>query len=567
VRVAKPEEAGEDTRPRADLSDAETVTRYVANRLANARLLVTGGETGKGTLSVEVAHEALIRNWERLRGWLNEDREFLLWRQRLQVQVKEWEERGRDVDYLLRGTPLSEAERWLLGRPQDLTDPGQKFIRESIALRQHEHAEDEKHRQAEIENAKRLKEAAEARADVERELAEKARALAREQMERAEVERSSVKAAEEAKEAERARREARIVELENNRRKQRRLILIIAAVALIALALGVVALFGRRTAIEQKKLADDRLQNMHKMLEAIPEPEVKERLTLLYFSAEVKTLSRAQKTRLAIEIQRRASTTYAKPRVPAEYGLKLWTAGSTLRVRFLGGTEEQRNLVRETAPEWSKYANLKFEFGNDADAELRVTFDPSGGSWAYVGVEALGIPRDQPTINLGFVETGNTLHEFGHVLGLIHEHQSPNANLLWDRQKVYAYFKATQGWTKQEVDTGVFTRFQEIEYRPLDSDSIMMYYFPGEMFTDGVARGGKQALSKSDKEFGGKLYPFKWPEAVHFQRFPIRTPHRTQHRHPAFHEQTRQIRFGFSVMSRIASSRAQKIVCHVCAPG
>lgn len=179
VRVARPEEAGEDTRQRTDLSDADAVAKRVANMLADARLLVTSDEAKTGALTVEVAHEALIRNWERLRVWLNEDREFLLWRQRLQVQVAEWQERRQDVGYLLRGTPLSEAERWLLGRPQDLADAERHLIRESIALREREREEEEERRKAEIENARRLKEAAEARAEAERQRTAEQAAAAR----------------------------------------------------------------------------------------------------------------------------------------------------------------------------------------------------------------------------------------------------------------------------------------------------------------------------------------------------------------------------------------------------
>ncbi len=189
VRVARPEEAGEDTRQRADLSEVDTLEKRVADRLADGRLLVTGSQTKTGRLTVEVAHEALIRSWERLRGWLNEDREFLLWRQRLQVQVAEWQEHRWDAGYLLRGAPLSEAEHWFVGRSEDLTDAEQHLIRESIALREREREEEEQRRQAEIENARRLKDVADARAEAERELAEKAQALAKEQAKHAEVER------------------------------------------------------------------------------------------------------------------------------------------------------------------------------------------------------------------------------------------------------------------------------------------------------------------------------------------------------------------------------------------
>ena len=104
-----------------------------------AHLLVMGRpgcEGQKGRCTVEVAHEALIRNWHRLRGWLNEDREFLLWRQRTQIQVAQWEQHARDASYLLRGLSLSEAERWLVHRRQDLTSAEQVFLRDSVALRE-----------------------------------------------------------------------------------------------------------------------------------------------------------------------------------------------------------------------------------------------------------------------------------------------------------------------------------------------------------------------------------------------------------------------------------------------
>jgi WD40 repeat protein len=183
VRVARPEEAGEDTRQLADLTEADPVTKYVAKGLADARLLVTGGETKAGALTVEVAHEALIRNWLRLRVWLNEDREFLLWRQRLQVQAGEWHEHGQDAGYLLRGAPLSEAERWFIGRQNDLTDGERELIRESIALRERERQEEHQRRMSEVESARRLKEAAEAKAEAEQhraaEQARRARGLRR----------------------------------------------------------------------------------------------------------------------------------------------------------------------------------------------------------------------------------------------------------------------------------------------------------------------------------------------------------------------------------------------------
>ena len=172
VRVARPEEGAEDTRQRIELQPTDLVAEKVAQTLAGpeVRLLVMGrpeGEEPSGRQTVEVAHEALIRNWGRLRGWLNEDREFLLWRQRLQIQVEQWDEHKCDASYLLRGVSLSEGEQWLIGRRQDLTTTQQRLIQDSSALRKQEREEEERRRQAEIENANRMKETAEARAAAE----------------------------------------------------------------------------------------------------------------------------------------------------------------------------------------------------------------------------------------------------------------------------------------------------------------------------------------------------------------------------------------------------------------
>jgi formylglycine-generating enzyme required for sulfatase activity len=152
VRVARPEEGSEDTRRRITLLELDEEAQGVVRRLAAARLLVTGGsalrkgeaadridqtrpdnETPSDT--VEVAHEALIRGWERLHRWVDEDRAFLLWRQGLRMQAGEWAQRGHEKDALLRGRVLTEAEGYLTQRAEALTDTEKVFIRASRKLR------------------------------------------------------------------------------------------------------------------------------------------------------------------------------------------------------------------------------------------------------------------------------------------------------------------------------------------------------------------------------------------------------------------------------------------------
>jgi len=153
VRVARPEEAGEDTRQRAELSEADTLEKRVANRLADARLLVTGSEAGTGTISVEVAHEVLIRNWERLQGWLNEDREFLLWRQRLSGLLTGWKQAQESDEALLRGPLFIEAQKWFDQRSHDLSNQERKFISASREERERLAQEERERQQRQLADA------------------------------------------------------------------------------------------------------------------------------------------------------------------------------------------------------------------------------------------------------------------------------------------------------------------------------------------------------------------------------------------------------------------------------
>ncbi len=131
----------EATRRRADLREfappdaASAPAGKVLDRLVQERLVIISrsGDPETGEETAEIAHEALIRGWRRLQRWLDEDREFLLWRQRAKVLVNAWEDSGQDDAALLRGAPLAEARRWLEERGVDLHPDGRAFIQKSIA--------------------------------------------------------------------------------------------------------------------------------------------------------------------------------------------------------------------------------------------------------------------------------------------------------------------------------------------------------------------------------------------------------------------------------------------------
>lgn len=107
----------------------------VVHRLAGpqARLLTLQAQ---GSIDyIDVAHEALIRSWPRLRSWMDEDDEFQLWLKRLNARRLEWERTDRHPDSLLRGALLNEAERWLQARREDLNHEEKGFVEASLSVR------------------------------------------------------------------------------------------------------------------------------------------------------------------------------------------------------------------------------------------------------------------------------------------------------------------------------------------------------------------------------------------------------------------------------------------------
>jgi hypothetical protein len=134
IQMVRPGEATEDTRQRALLPTGNEVALTVIRRLADARLVVTARNSATGEETVEVTHEALIRNWALLRGWVDQDREFLRSRARIEASAALWEGEKRDASRLLpAGRPLAEGEEILASRRTDLRASAVAFIEASAA--------------------------------------------------------------------------------------------------------------------------------------------------------------------------------------------------------------------------------------------------------------------------------------------------------------------------------------------------------------------------------------------------------------------------------------------------
>ncbi len=164
LRLTELGEGTEDTRRRATLnelvrqSEEATQLRAVLNTLAEARLITLSED------SAEVAHEALIREWQRLHEWLTQDREGLKLHRHLTDSAREWEALGRDAGALYRGARLAQAREWALANEERLNASERAFLNASVEQEEHDVLELEAQRQRELEAAQKLAETEKARA-------------------------------------------------------------------------------------------------------------------------------------------------------------------------------------------------------------------------------------------------------------------------------------------------------------------------------------------------------------------------------------------------------------------
>jgi len=159
------------------------------------------------------------------------------------------------------------------------------------------------------------------------------------------------------------------------------------------------------------------------------------------------------------------------------YLSKLWRKND-LKVYFMRPHELQ-DTIMAWASEWSNYCAIIFHKTNDLQSsDIRVDFN-EGGSWSYIGTDATKLPLESFTMNLGSVDRPTVLHEFGHALGLIHEHQSPfKGGFEWNREEVIKSLSGPPNyWDMDRIENNFFRRYnrKDLDGSLYDAKSIMHY--------------------------------------------------------------------------------------------
>lgn len=175
------QESALDTRrrvPRAELTAVaaeEFSIDEIIDSYASYRLLTLDHDPASRRPTVEVAHEALLREWERLRAWLEHSRDDLYQHRRLQVLAQDWLTHDRDPGLLLHQTRLDQFAAWAVNSDIVLTPGEQDFLDSSLAARQDRRSEEEVRRQRELETAQQLAETEQRRAAAQAEAAQRLR--------------------------------------------------------------------------------------------------------------------------------------------------------------------------------------------------------------------------------------------------------------------------------------------------------------------------------------------------------------------------------------------------------
>jgi len=202
---------------------------------------------------------------------------------------------------------------------------------------------------------------------------------------------------------------------------------------------------------------------------------------------------------------------------PEGHGIRglCWHNPTRLTVGFFNGTLAEKRQVRAAIRDWTNVGigiSFQFHFNENevSSCKIRIRFSDDHRSWAYIGTTANLIAEDQETVHFGDkLEKQTILHEFGHVLGMIHEHQAPQGsgnNLEFHEDVILNEMKGI--WSEEEVRSNILYRPEAelLNGDTYDRDSIMHYCLHPHWIKKGPKLKENEELSGLDKKWVKRYY-------------------------------------------------------------
>lgn len=185
------------------------------------------------------------------------------------------------------------------------------------------------------------------------------------------------------------------------------------------------------------------------------------------------------------------------------------------------GYPSPETLIKDVTDKLQDIVNITFQYTeNIYESNIRILFDSTGGSESAIGITSKNFLIRDPTMRLGWLDVATVIHEFGHVLGMVHEHQTSFDNpIQWNKDAIYCYYENTKKWSKEEIDRNILIPMNssQINGSFFDKASIMVYSFPKSIpcngkyiqtTTNGVEIRPNFRLSNTDIEWFRAVYPF-----------------------------------------------------------